>query len=286
MKPLHSPIDSAGQAPPAAHRAADPASLDVRQNAVRASRARWPSNTAWLIWGAGAQGRVALELLQDVHPGSVVCLADDDARIVGRTVSGVPVLDRTAALHWAKRCSNFHSGACGAAAIGRCLPASGDAPVRVLVAVGHNHHRLRLAHELAGAGLGFGTLIHPKAAVAASACVGDGTLVAPCAVVGSGAEVGPHVLIGSGAVVEHDCVLHEAVAISPGVRMAGRVHIGRTAFVGVGVTLCPRVRIGEGAIVGAGAVVTRDVPAGMLAFGVPARVVRPVDLQRDWSRML
>lgn len=286
MTPPRSPIDSAGQTPPAVERAADSASLDVRQNAVRASCQRWPANTAWLIWGAGAQGRVTLELLQDVQPGVVVCLADDDEQIVGRTVSGVPVLDRAAALHWAKRWSHLRAGAGGTAVSGCCLPSRGDALVLVLIAVGHNHHRLRVARELAGGGLCFGTLIHSKAAVSANACVGEGTVVGPCAVVASGAEVGPHVLIGSGAVVEHDCVLQEAVAISPGVRMGGRVHIGKTAFVGVGVTLCPRVRIGEGAIVGAGAVVTRDVPAGVVAFGVPARVVRPVDLQRDWNRLL
>jgi acetyltransferase EpsM len=158
--------------------------------------------------------------------------------------------------------------------------------VRLLVAVGHNHHRLRLASELAAAGLRFGTLIHPSAALLRSATVGEGSVVGPCAVVGSGARVGPHVLIGSGSVVEHDCVLEEGAALAPGVRMAGRVHICRTAFVGVGATLCPRVRIGEGAIVGAGAVVTRHVPDGMLAFGVPARVVRAVDVLHDWSRML
>ena len=45
------------------------------------------------------------------------------------------------------------------------------------------------------------------------------------------------------------------------------------ASIGSGSTILAGVRIGSGALVGAGAVVTKDVPAGMLAVGVPALVV-------------
>ena len=44
--------------------------------------------------------------------------------------------------------------------------------------------------------------------------------------------------------------------------------------VGVGASLLPRVRVGEGALVGAGSVLTKSVPAHMLAIGAPARPVR------------
>ena len=45
-------------------------------------------------------------------------------------------------------------------------------------------------------------------------------------------------------------------------------------------TVCPGVTIGEDTVVGAGAVVTRDLPAGVVAVGVPARVLREID-ERD-----
>jgi acetyltransferase-like isoleucine patch superfamily enzyme len=65
--------------------------------------------------------------------------------------------------------------------------------------------------------------------------------------------------------------------LSPGVkdRLAGPV-IRRGAKVGANATLLPGVVIGENALVGAGAVVVRDVPAGAVVAGNPARIIRHV----------
>jgi maltose O-acetyltransferase len=52
------------------------------------------------------------------------------------------------------------------------------------------------------------------------------------------------------------------------------ICIGSNVWLGGGVIVCPGVTIGDDTVVGAGAVVTRDLPAGVLALGVPARVVR------------
>jgi maltose O-acetyltransferase len=52
------------------------------------------------------------------------------------------------------------------------------------------------------------------------------------------------------------------------------IAIGDNAWLGGGVIVCPGVTIGADTVVGAGSVVTRDLPAGVLAVGSPARVVR------------
>jgi maltose O-acetyltransferase len=55
------------------------------------------------------------------------------------------------------------------------------------------------------------------------------------------------------------------------------ITIADNVWLGGGVIVCPGVSIGEDTVVGAGAVVTRDLPAGVVAAGVPARVRREID---------
>ena len=73
--------------------------------------------------------------------------------------------------------------------------------------------------------------------------------------------------------------------IDPGPRRDGweygaPITIADNVWLGGGVIVCPGVTIGEDTVVGAGAVVTRDLPAGVVAYGNPARVVREIG-ERD-----
>ncbi len=58
------------------------------------------------------------------------------------------------------------------------------------------------------------------------------------------------------------------------------VHIGRNCWLGAGVVVLPGVTIGDNTVVGAGSVVTKDLPAGVVAVGNPCRVLRPIG-ERD-----
>ena len=99
-----------------------------------------------------------------------------------------------------------------------------------------------------------------------------------------GCVIGNNVRIHTGVYVAQFTTIEDDVFLAPGVMIANDRHpicrecmrgptIKRGARVGINATLLPEVIIGEGALVGAAAVVTRDVPAGMVVAGNPARVM-------------
>ena len=61
------------------------------------------------------------------------------------------------------------------------------------------------------------------------------------------------------------------------------VHIGENVWLGAGVIVLPGVTIGDGCVIGAGSVVTKDIPANVVAVGNPCRVLREItDRDREY----
>jgi maltose O-acetyltransferase len=131
--------------------------------------------------------------------------------------------------------------------------------------------------------------------------LGPGSEVRP----GFACDYGANIRIGAGCfanfnVVMLDCAaieIGDRVQIAPAVqlytathpldareRAAGLesalpIHIGDDVWLGGGAIILPGVSVGAGSVVAAGAVVTRDVPAGVLVAGNPARVIRSLPYQ-------
>lgn len=89
-------------------------------------------------------------------------------------------------------------------------------------------------------------------------------------------EIGARTLIGPA--VQIYTAVHPMDFMARREREAGKpVRIGEDVWLGGGVIVLPGVTIGDRAVIGAGSVVTRDVPADVLAAGNPCRVIRPND---------
>lgn len=86
-------------------------------------------------------------------------------------------------------------------------------------------------------------------------------------------DIGDRTMIGPAAQIV--CAEHhkDPVKRSQGLEVAKPVKIGADVWIGAGAIVMPGVTVGDGAIIGAGAVVTRDVAAGTIVIGVPARPI-------------
>lgn len=58
------------------------------------------------------------------------------------------------------------------------------------------------------------------------------------------------------------------------------MRIGKNCWIGAGVVIVPGVTVGDNTVIGAGSVVTKDIPANVVAVGNPCRVMRPIS-ERD-----
>jgi acetyltransferase-like isoleucine patch superfamily enzyme len=140
----------------------------------------------------------------------------------------------------------------------------------------------------AGARLEAGAIVADQAHVRERSTVGSGSVVGRGAQIDNDVVVGRRVRIQTGCYITAFSVVEDDVFVGPGVtttndntmaRPGDRLdgpRLRRACRVGGGVVLLPGVDVGEEAFIAAGAVVTRDVPAGAVVRGVPARAAGSV----------
>lgn len=149
--------------------------------------------------------------------------------------------------------------------------------VDYITAVGDNAVRRRIVariDELGLANLFARTVRHASAWGGAAVDIGAGSLLAPNSIVTTRAIIGKHCVVNVNASISHDSIVGDYCNINPGATICGNARLGEGCFVGAGATIIENVTIGAWTVIGAGAVVTDDLPQGVTAVGVPARIIR------------
>ncbi len=198
------------------------------------------------LYGAGGHGRAAFEVIRRTGRYEIACVLDDEQT---GDACGAPIVGGRAEL---------------AALAGRGIAAG-------FVAIGNNADREIISMLAGAAGLTLVTVVDPSAVVASDATLGPGTILMPLSMAGAGATVGRGAILNTAATIDHDCRVDDYAHVSVGAHLSGGCRVGVRSTVGIGASVAGAVHIGARAIIGAGAAVVTDIPAGVVAAGVPAR---------------
>ena len=204
------------------------------------------------VYGAGGFAREVAWLVQSCGGQyEVACFIDDDESAHGKMLNGIPVMGLTEA-----------------------KPRFPQA--NVVSGVGTPKTRQILMEKSAAVGFGFQTIIHPRVECSQWVEIGVGTVICAGNILTTNIVLGQHVQINLDCTIGHDVIMGDYATLAPGVHVSGCVHLGQRVYVGTGAaiingTQLEPIVIGDDAVIGAGACVTKSVPVGVTAVGVPAK---------------
>jgi len=146
----------------------------------------------------------------------------------------------------------------------------------VLIAIANSSIREKIADKLVQDGISLWTVKGATTLIMDEVSIAAGAALSPFVTIAANVTIGKCFHANLYSYVEHDCVIGNYVTFAPRVSCNGNIHIHDHAYIGTGAVIKqgtpdkPLI-IGKGAIVGMGAVVTKDVPAGAVVVGNPAR---------------
>ncbi len=142
--------------------------------------------------------------------------------------------------------------------------------------IGNAAPRLQVANELESVyGPEFWpALIHPSAHFDIdSGRIGHGVQICANVIGTVNLVFEPFAMVNLSCTIGHESVLKRACTLNPSVNISGGVTVGEGVLVGTGAQILQYLEVGDHTIVGAGALVTKSLPGGVTAVGMPARVI-------------
>lgn len=202
-----------------------------------------------IIVGAGGQGLIVADILLQSSDARPIGFVSDDAASRPASILGIPVLGTLDVLSQTPH----------------------DA---IVVAIGDNHTRRTVTDRLAASGEKLTTVRHPFSSIASDVTIGAGSMISAGVVITPAATIGRGVLLNTNCSVDHQSSVGDFAHISIHAAIGANCAIGEETLIAPGATVTSGRRVGVRTVIGAGAVVLRDIGDDVVAYGVPAKVVR------------
>lgn len=203
-----------------------------------------------LIIGAGGHARVVISIARRMDNWDLAGVLSRETPAKPEQIDGVPIVGNyadAARLH----AEGWHHAA---------------------LALGDNAERASRYDSLEQLGFVFPVLRHPSALIEYNVTIGEGCVICAGAILCAEVRLGRGVIVNTGSILDHETRVDDHAHIAPGCRVAGRVNIGEGAMLGIGTCVREKINIGAQSLLGAGSVVIEDIPANVVAYGIPARV--------------
>lgn len=120
----------------------------------------------------------------------------------------------------------------------------------------------------------FFSLCHPASTISLQSTIEHGVFIGPGSVITPYARIGSLVTINRNVSVGHHTEIGQYSTINPGVNIGGETKIGDCVTIGMGANIIDGVSVGDNTIIGAGSLVTKSLPENVMAYGVPAKVIK------------
>lgn len=214
---------------------------------------RPPRSRRLFIYCAGGQGRETLKTARAAcaaGAGWEELLFVDDG-LAGGEVNGVPVLS-----------------------LADCLERFGQSEGGFQIASGEPSLRRRLTETILSCGRRLEAVIHPGVEDSPCHSFGEGVFIGEGVVLSDNIALGRCACLNANATLGHNTSVGDYAVVSPGAVVSGGVRVGSGAFIGTGAILRDEIEIGKDCVIGMGSLVTKSVPAGVVAYGSPCKVVR------------
>ncbi|MFJ5717813.1 acetyltransferase [Neobacillus sp. NPDC093127] len=210
-----------------------------------------------IVFGASGHANVIIDILEKQKKYQVLGIFVDTSGMINTKVMGYPVLGNI---------SEFYGSTKG------------------VIAIGDNFGRKLVAKKIKeiNPDFQFITAIHPSAIIGKNVEIGEGTVVVGGAIINPNTNIGEHCIINTKSAIDHDVRVGNFSTVAPGVTIGGNVVIGALSTISMGVNIIQKINIGNCTLIGAGSTVIKDIPDGVLAYGLPAKVIRKREIDEKY----